>query len=195
MIKQDRGTTGGGVSKMDERVKWTTLLALSLSTAMLLSSCNSLPFLSNKVSSKTERHVKGQVVPAGKQLSVWFVKSNGANIRLAAVSRPKSEENELTSAVESLMKGPDGLEVENGIGTEIPKGTILLGIKSEGDSIELNLSRRFASGGGPTSIKTRLDQLAKTVKAIAGDKKIFVNVEGERLTATNADGLEINQPI
>jgi spore germination protein GerM len=144
---------------------------------------------------KNDRRVSGEVVPSGKQVTVWFVKQTGENLEVVPVSKSKLKSDNMTSAVEALLEGPDDQDRASGIGTEIPGGTILLGIKNEGDSVELNLSKRFASGGGPTSMETRLEQLAKTVKGVDSSKQLFVNVEGEPLTATSADGLEISQPI
>lgn len=168
--------------------------ALVLAT-MMLSSCGSLPFFDGKTVLKPVEKVTGSVVPHGKQLKIWFVRTEDGSLELVSVNRPKFEENELKAAVDELLQGPDPKEEESGVGTEIPKGTLLLGIKQDNQKIELNLSKRFAAGGGPTSMETRISQLASTVSEIEPDKKLFVNIEGERLTATSADGLEISQPI
>ncbi|MBX9669887.1 MAG: GerMN domain-containing protein [Candidatus Obscuribacterales bacterium] len=143
----------------------------------------------------TENKVNGAYIPRGKDLNVWFVKTDDNNLSLSAVGRPKISTDALTSAVEELLQGPGPEEVNKGIGTEIPRGTILLGIKHNGSNVELDLSKRFAAGGGPTSMKTRLEQLSRTVRDVEGDIDVFVNIEGQRLTASSADGLEIAQPI
>ena len=43
-------------------------------------------------------------------------------------------------------------------------------------------------------MQTRMEQLKRTVASVAGDKKVFLNVEGKRLVAA-AEGLEVQQPI
>lgn len=159
-----------------------------------LTGCGFFP-ITGITPSKASKAVSGTYVPRGKDLSIWFVKEDNGNLDLVPVSRPKFSEDALTSAIDELLQGPDRKDLNAGIGTEIPRGTILLGLKRNGGSVELNLSKRFAAGGGPTSMETRLKQLARTVKDIEGDVDVFVNIEGERLTASNADGLEIAQPI
>ncbi len=59
------------------------------------------------------------------------------------------------------------------------KGSVIIKSK-DGGQIELNLSRRFASGGGASSFETRMEQLRRTVSAVAGSKKVYLNIEGER---------------
>lgn len=145
--------------------------------------------------SRADKNVSGNYVPRGKDLNIWFVKADKGNLALVAVSRPKYSEDALTGAIEALLQGPDRSDYNSGIGTEIPRGSILLGLKRGNGSVELNLSKRFAAGGGPTSMEMRLKQLVRTVKDIEGNLDVFINIEGERLTASNADGLEIAQPI
>lgn len=130
-----------------------------------------------------------------KGLTVWFVKEKGEELELVEVPRAKTGNDPVEAAVSELLMGPDEEESNKGISSEIPRGTILLGIEKDGEKIELNLSKRFTAGGGPTSIQTRLDQLSKTVSRVAGDSKVYLSVEGERLSANQFDGLEIKQPI
>ncbi|MDZ4835404.1 MAG: GerMN domain-containing protein [Candidatus Melainabacteria bacterium] len=170
-------------------------LAAGLALGLIVSSVSSCGFIPMGGGTKTNSKVVGEYVPRGKNLNVWFVKEEASNLELTAVSRPKTSNDALTCAVEELLQGPDRADANQGFGTEIPRGTILLGIKKNPGNVEINLSKRFASGGGPTSLETRLQQLARTVKDIEGDVDIFVNIEGERLTASSADGLEIAQPI
>lgn len=136
---------------------------------------------------KTEKKKKG--------ITVWFCKANDDDIELVPVVRSKTGTDDLHSAIDQLLMGPDNSEAENGLSSEIPKGTILLDIKEDGENIELNLSKRFSSGGGPLSIETRLKQLSKTVGTVVGDSKVYLNIEGTRLSAVGADGLEVTQPI
>ncbi len=163
--------------------------------ATSVSACGFIPLGSPFGGTQTKSSIEGKVVPRGKSLNVWFVKEEANNIELTAVSRPKTTSDPLTGAIEELLQGPDANDDTAGIGTEIPRGTILLGVKRNDGSVEVNLSKRFAAGGGPTSLETRLQQLARTVKDLEGDIDVFVNIEGERLTASSADGLEIAQPI
>lgn len=171
-------------------------LATGLAVSLIAASVSSCGFIPMGGGTKVKNNVSGEYVPRGKSLNIWFVKEDAGNLELTAVSRPKISTDALSSALEELLQGPDKSEYNTGIGTEIPRGTILLGVKRNDDTVEINLSKRFAAGGGPTSLETRLQQLARTVKDIEGNRiDVFVNIEGERLTASSADGLEIAQPI
>src|SRR5262249_31702407 len=132
---------------------------------------------------------------AGARVHVWFVKPVGEDLKLVEVTRPPGRGDTFKNSIEELLRGPSGQEMQAGIGSEIPKGTILLGVERKGETIQLNLPRRFASGGGSSSLETRMEQLRRTVEATAGSSKVFLNVEGERLSTTAGDGLEIKQPI
>lgn len=132
--------------------------------------------------------------PATKKLKIWFVKVNNEGSELVGVERPASGSDQLESAVKELLNGPSPAEAQSGLGSEIPLGTILLGVKNDSDRIEVDLSRRFASGGA-TSFQVRLEQLGKTVGDAAQGKDVYLNVEGQRLTMTQGEGLEVKQPI
>lgn len=124
---------------------------------------------------------------------IWFVKENGANMEPAAVDRAVNAREPIRDAVNQLLQGPTKEEAEAGLKSEVPVGTVLIGIERKGDAVDLNLSKRFAAGG-IDSIQLRLDQLTNTVKEAAGPTKVFLNVEGQRLL-TAGDGLEVKQPL
>jgi len=179
-------------SKLSKGIASCLTLAIA---ASMLSSCGFFP-MGNGGGPRAMKSVTAEpYVPRGKDLKVFFVREANNQLDIVPISRPKYSSDALTGAIEELLQGPDNNEVSKGVGTEIPRGTILLGIKRSGDNIELNLSKRFAASAGPTSMETRLEQLSRTVKAVEGDVDVYVNIEGERLTATSADGLEIAQPI
>jgi len=172
-----------------------SVLTLALA-ASCLSSCGFFPIGNGSTGPHTSKAVKAEpYVPRGKELNIYFVKEQDGNLDILPLSRPKFSNDALQSAVEELLQGPDRKEASSGYGTEIPRGTILLGIKRDGRDVELNLSKRFAAGGGPTSMEIRLEQLVKTIKEIEPNVDVYVNIEGQRLTASSADGLEIAQPV
>ncbi len=129
---------------------------------------------------------------AGSQ--IWFVKSNAGQMHLVGVKRNLIG-NKVESAVRALIEGPSKEEGEKGLGSEIPRGTLLLGVEEKDGGIEVNLSRRFASDGGTDSFETRMNQLSKTVSAVENTQPIYLNIEGHRLTMTQGEGIEVKQPI
>jgi spore germination protein GerM len=138
----------------------------------------------------------GTLPTGGSRISVWFVKpAGGDGLKIVPVVRLPSGADHLEQAVHELLDGPTTAEERSGLGTEIPRGTILLSMRHSGNDIELNLSRRFALSGGTTSFETRLEQLRKTVAQLAGQANVYLSVEGKRLNIEEGEGIEIHQPI
>lgn len=180
--------------KTSARLK-TSALCLSL---FVLSGCHIFP--DPKDASGGEKSDTGEKVEVvkedsnKKEVEIYFAKKNGEDLELVAVHRPIRGENRLNATLEELLRGPTPEEEKSGLLSEIPKGTILLGIKDKDGETEIDLSKRFSTGS-VSSMQTRLDQLTKTVSPLALDQKIFLDVEGKRLEASSFDGLEIKQPI
>ena len=165
---------------------------LMISIASLVSSCAQLKSIFPESGGNAASSNSTTKDSKKKGVVVWFVKANEEELELVPVKRSKTESDSLKSAIDQLLLGPNE---EEGISSEIPAGTILLGIKEDGDRVILDLSRRFTSKGGSLSIQTRLSQLTKTVTDVAGDKKVYLDIEGERLTTLGEEGLEVKQPI
>lgn len=180
-----------------KNLTWTNFLIWSVVSAASVSTLSSCGGVFPIPGGASEKVVQASVAPARarSEVQVWFTKVNGTDLELVPVSRRMAQGDALEFAVAELLKGPTSAESDTGIASEIPKGAILLGSTHEGDSIELNLSKRFASGGGSTSFTTRMEQLARTVKDVAGTSKVYLNVEGQRLLESSGDGLEVKQPI
>lgn len=153
--------------------------------------------LSVALSSCTLKNIVGSLLKEDEAsyVRIWFVKPYDTDVALVPVMRPKMSGPALKTAVTELLKGPSEAELNQGLASEIPKGTILLGLKNTDGNLELDLSRRFASGGGASSMETRLEQLSRTVADAAGHSKVFLSVEGKRLSTYTGEGLEVKQPI
>jgi spore germination protein GerM len=162
-------------------------LVLLLSIPVLLTSCQGRTILSEKELAAPRQ----QVVSAN---TVWFVKTVDGEPKLTSVKR-KLAGNNVAGSVQELLSGPTDNELNSGYGSEIPRGTVLLGVHTQGDALELDLSRRFATGGGITSLETRLEQLSRTVKGIEPVKNVYLNIEGKRLAMIGGEGIEVKQPI
>lgn len=172
------------------RASYTVLIVATV--CALISGCTERTVLHG--SGKPTRQVTGSVL-SEKQIRVWFVRPQGESLNLVPVFRQSRPGDRLEIALEELLRGPDGVETDSGLATEIPRGTILLAVKPKGEDVEIDLSRRFSSGGGSSSMETRLEQVRKTVDEVCGPKKVYLKVEGQLLTATSGEGLEVKQPI
>ena len=178
-----------------------------------------LPFLSSCAGNRTilseskrpHKSVSATVVKPGDKTLVWFVKADGDKIGYEPVSRicrpaVGTEEQTATmkaveAAVVELLQGPSAEEEAAGLGSEVPRGTVLISVGPTKDQsgIVLNLSKRFLSGSGAESFGLRLEQLKRTVNEIVSHdspaKAVFLNVEGERLSQATGDGIDVAQPI
>jgi spore germination protein GerM len=138
----------------------------------------------------------GKPGASGKYIAVWFVKNSGQQMKLFAVKRKAAlGEDRLKQAVQELLRGPTSAEEHAGVGTEIPRGTILLAVAPKGREVELNVSRRFALDGGTSSFEMRLSQLRKTVVQAAPGTDVYLDIEGKRLRVEEGEGIEVSQPI
>jgi spore germination protein GerM len=127
-------------------------------------------------------------------VKIWFIKEKDGQLEYVPVERSVSAKEKLKATVEALCQGPTGKEVEIGLASEIPKGTKVIDTKPSADGIELNLSKEFSSDGGSESIETRLEQLGRTVSD-AAQEKVFLDVEGKRLSEAGGEGIEVRQPL
>mgnify|MGYP003384750319 CR=1 FL=1 len=131
---------------------------------------------------------------SGGVATVWFVRTVAGEPQLFAVKR-KFQGRRLESSLQELINGPTDAELKDGVGSEIPRGTVLLGVHREGGAVEVDLSKRFAGGGGISSLETRLEQVARTLKDAETKNDVFLGVEGKRLALLGGEGVEVKQPI
>ncbi|MBD2505998.1 MULTISPECIES: GerMN domain-containing protein [unclassified Nostoc] len=97
----------------------------------------------------------------------------------------------LEAAFQSLLAGP----TEGTDSTTIPKGTKLLGLKSENDEVHVNLSEDFTSGGGSTSMMGRVGQVVYTATSLNPKAKVYIDVNGKPLDVLGGEGVELQQPL
>lgn len=171
------------------RQKWYLGTIALLCSLQVLTGCTQRTILTGGSSTT------GSTAPARNQVIVWFVRTTEGGTRYVAVKRPFRGQDRLSAAIKELLAGPTDEEAKSGLGSEIPRGTILLGVKHKKGNVELDLSQRFASGGGSDTIEARLSQLERTVGSNDEKGDVYLNVEGERLTMTTGEGIEVPQPI
>ncbi|MEH2075601.1 MAG: GerMN domain-containing protein [Nostoc sp.] len=98
----------------------------------------------------------------------------------------------LEAAFQSLLAGPPAEATGS---TTIPKGTKLLGLKSENNEVHVNLSEDFTSGGGSTSMMGRVGQVVYTATSLNPKAKVYIDVNGKPLDVLGGEGLELQQPL
>jgi spore germination protein GerM len=180
-----------------------TVAAVLLLSALSLSACTERTVLTMrhginkidkvvKIDKVATHHIKE--TEAKNAVKVWFLKEKGGTLHLVPVTRKVAGGDTVRECISELLYGPTRQEAKSGLASEIPRGTVLIGVTQHDGEVVLNLSRRFAVGGDD-SFSTRLAQLRRTVAGAAGARKVFLDVEGKRLTEAGGEGLEVRQPI
>jgi len=175
--------------------KAPAMVLVALGCSALIAGCNQREVLTVKANPRPTAEI--QPVEPKKQTTVriYFVKEKSGQLEYVPVDRDSEGKDPLNESVSALLAGPTEEEAKSGLASEIPKGTVIIDAKDSAEGVELNLSKVFASDGGTDSIETRLEQLSKTVTDAVKDKKVYLDVEGNRLSEAGGDGIEVHQPI
>ncbi len=107
--------------------------------------------------------------------------------RLTATATTSS----LEAAIARLLQGHSAQMQKAGQGSEIPKGTQLLGLWTEGNTVTVNLSKNFNTGGGATSMIGRVEELQKVVQGINPSYRLKIAIEGKPIPYVGGEGLEL----
>lgn len=111
----------------------------------------------------------------GDQVVIYFARDE----KIAAAGASPGGDATPTTATEALLAGPDQLESEIGMTTEIPAGTELLGLDAEQGEARVNLSSAFASGGGSLSMQLRVAQVVFTLTQFSTIDTVTILLDGE----------------
>ena len=85
-----------------------------------------------------------------------------------------------------------------GFTTTIPQGTQLLNLQVNDKGVFLNLSDKFAKGGGSSSIIYRVGQVLYTATSIDPQASVFLSIEGKPLDENyplGGEGLLLDYPL
>lgn len=98
------------------------------------------------------------------------------------------------SAVRALLAGPSAAEREAGMSTTVPDGTELRGVNLAGGTATVDLSGRFASGGGTLSMTGRLAQLVFTLTQFDSVERVDLRLDGESTRVFGGEGIILDHP-
>jgi hypothetical protein len=102
-----------------------------------------------------------------------------------------------TAAMTALLDGPAGAELEGSpaMYSAIPEGTKLLGIAIKGGVATVDLSGRFASGGGTYSVTARLAQVVYTLTQFSTVDAVRFELDGVPVTTFSSEGVVLDGPV
>ena len=164
---------------------------------------NKLPIKdSNKVNSmynplesnQKKDEAKNEAPKTDKTVKIFLVDASG---KLRAVNRTCSVELEKSCfeyAMKELTSAPSKWEKSKGFTSEIPAGTKILSIRESNNSIMIDLSSNFESGGGAESTYTRVLQVIKTANANTS-LPTYLYINGKQANVIGGEGIMIKQPL
>jgi L,D-transpeptidase catalytic domain/Sporulation and spore germination/Putative peptidoglycan binding domain len=102
---------------------------------------------------------------------VWFV-HQGEPVSVARTVKG------IPGVVDALLSGPTKAERARGISTAIPARTPLISVGVQKRIVTVNLGGKFAMGVDKTSLRDRVGQLIRTLRAVPGITAVKVRIEG-----------------
>ena len=102
---------------------------------------------------------------------VWFLRDG----RPVAVHRTAPG---IPGLLRSLLAGPTRRERGDGLRTAIPSGTALRALTIERRVVTVDLAARFTAGRDEASLRARVGQLVRTLRAVPGVVGVRVRIEG-----------------
>lgn len=136
---------------------------------------------------ETRQPTPGQTLTpvAGLAVAVFFTRdehiaTGGRTVEVPAVAR---------GAMEALLAGPNALEHDLGMGSEVPPGTRLLDIGIANGLATVDLSREFESGGGSLSMTTRVAQVVYTLTQFETVDRVTIRLDGKDVDAIGGEGV------
>ncbi len=102
---------------------------------------------------------------------VWFLRDG----RPVAVHRTAPG---MPGIVRSLLAGPTRRERSDGLRTAIPQGTALRDLTIARRVVTVDLAARFTAGRDEASLRARVGQLVRTLRAVPGVVGVRVRIEG-----------------
>lgn len=153
--------------------------------------------VSTPLTSPTVQPRQPQAAKTSQQNSVqvyWLREDASQKIELAPNKLAlKSAEPDvaLRDAFSRLLAGP----IAPTTVSTIPQGTELRSLSLKDDGIHIDLSKNFVSGGGSTSMTSRVAQVLYTATSLEPNAKVWISVEGKPLDTLGGEGLMLEQPL
>jgi len=133
----------------------------------------------------------GLAPAATTELLVYFMR--GEKLGAARRSVPRTA-GVAAAAMRQLVAGPTSAEAAAGLGTSIPTGTRLRGVTIAAGVATVDLSARYASGGGSLSMFSRLGQVVYTLTQFPSVTSVRFSLDGKPVTEFSGEGIVLDRP-
>lgn len=129
-----------------------------------------------------------------KIIKIFLLDNNGKIKAVTRTCEANIEKSCFEFAIKELISAPTKWEKSKGFTSEIPSDTKILSIRESSNSIMIDLSSKFESGGGAESTYTRVYQIIKTANANT-TKPTYLYINGKQANVIGGEGIMIKQPL
>jgi sporulation and spore germination protein/immunoglobulin-like protein involved in spore germination len=95
----------------------------------------------------------------------------------------------------ALLRGRTAAERKAGYSSSIPTGTAVRGVVIRRGVATVDLSGRFAAGGGSLSMLLRVAQVVHTVTQFPTVDRVAFRIDGKPVTAIGGEGVVVSPPV
>jgi germination protein M len=93
------------------------------------------------------------------------------------------------ATLDELLTGPNDLEREAGLASEVPEGTQVHGLAIDDGHAVVDLSRDFESGGGSLSMQARVAQIVYSLTQFPTVDRVSIRLDGEDVDGIGGEGV------
>lgn len=145
-----------------------------------------------------EKSVKKQEIQQNKKndkvVKIFIIDSDAKIRPVTRTCDLNVEKSCFEYAIKELVSAPSKWEKSKGFTSEIPHGTKVLSVRESSNSIMIDLSSNFESGGGTESTYCRVKQVIKTAKANTS-LPVYLFINGRQANVIGGEGIMIKQPL
>ena len=131
---------------------------------------------------------------AKKKVKIFVLDKSGNLRSVYRECDPEIQKSCFEFAIKELVSAPTKWEKSKGFTSEIPSGTKVLSVRESANTIMIDLSSEFQSGGGAESTYMRVKQLIKTAN-INSSTPTYLYINGRQTNVIGGEGIMIKQPL
>lgn len=121
-----------------------------------------------------------------RTVSLYFLRGEKLGVAHERVARSAAP---VAAALGLLVRGPSATERAAGLASQIPAGSRLRGVTLAGGVASVDLSSRFASGGGSATMFARLAQVVFTATQFPQVHGVRFLLDGHAVTTFSSEGI------
>jgi germination protein M len=136
--------------------------------------------------------------PRVRRSTIYFVQvGDNSEISLASVVRPVNfVDSPLTETIATLLKGLTSSEIDRGLLSLIPEGTLLRSVTIRGNVAHIDFNEAFRFNAfGREGYKYQLEQVVFTATEFQTVQSVQILIDGQRITHLGPESPYIGEPL